>query len=109
MKTVDKDLGYYTALFVTVQVADGICTVSGIKYFGLQAEGNAILRSAVENYGCMPAIITAKLLAILAILGLVKISKHVSWAKNMLISLCFLYIFVAIIPWVYYLQSYLVR
>jgi len=103
-----KQILFYATLFSTVQVADGVLTGIGVTAFGTQAEGNVLLKAAIENFGCWEAIICTKIVAISAIVGLVWISNKLYWAKHMMISLCFMYIFVAIIPWVFYLQKYLV-
>ena len=81
MKFTDEII-FYAALFAVVQVVDGLCTGIGVSLFGLQAEGNFVLRSAMQIFGCWQAIIIVKIVAFAAIGGMVWLTNHLFWAKN---------------------------
>lgn len=58
---------YLLALFVSVQVADGVATLAGIERFGPGVEANPILSLSVAMFGAVPTLLAAKSVA--ALLG----------------------------------------
>jgi hypothetical protein len=82
------------AVFVVLQVADGLMTYVAVDMFGPQAEGNPLLVTWMSMLGSGPALLGAKMLAcgcgvILYICGL----------HRVLVGLTALYLFGAVMPW----------
>jgi hypothetical protein len=61
------------SFLLLAQVLDGIFTAIGVRRFGINAEGNPLVRLAVEHYG-IPSIFVIKLLSFLMILALYRYS-----------------------------------
>jgi hypothetical protein len=80
--------------FVCAQCLDGVLTYLGVRLWGLRAEGNPLISSAVLIAGLGPALAGAKLFAVA--LG---IALHLFRVHNVVALLTALYIAGAIIPW----------
>lgn len=88
------------AVFVVLQVADGLITYGAISIFGSGAEGNPLLKTWIHVAGAGPALFGAKLLAcgcgaILYTLG----------TSRALAGLTVLYVLAAIGPWLHILSN----
>jgi hypothetical protein len=83
------------ALFVAVQVADGVLTAVGIGRFGPSIEANPLLVHSIVTLGSTPALLMAKAVAILAGTLL-----HVHSYHLVLALLTVTYVFATLIPWV---------
>jgi len=82
------------AVFIVLQVADGLITYAAVSIFGSAAEANPLLVTWIHLAGAGPALLSAKLLAcgcgaILYTLGI----------SRMLAGLTALYLLAAIGPW----------
>ncbi|MEO7158240.1 MAG: hypothetical protein ABI039_11790, partial [Vicinamibacterales bacterium] len=53
----------WLAIFVLMQVVDGVLTYAAVDRFGAAAEGNPILASWIILTGAAPALLGAKLVA----------------------------------------------
>src|SRR4026209_2713802 len=82
------------ALFVAVQVGDGVLTVVGIDRFGPGIEANPILVHTIMAFGSVPALCAAKSIAIVAGSFLHAYSYHL-----VLAALTVAYVFATLIPW----------
>jgi len=82
-----------------LQILDGILTAIGIQNFGTTAEGNWFLKTLMEQIGYGPALWLTKSIAIIIITTLCMLSRHVIWLQNALVSVIFIYLGAAIIPW----------
>jgi hypothetical protein len=82
------------ALFVAVQIADGVLTAVGIGRFGPTIEANPILVHSIQAFGSGPALLGAKSVAILAGSLLHAHSYHL-----VLTLLTVAYVFATLIPW----------
>lgn len=82
------------ALFVSVQIADGILTAVGIGRFGAGIEANPILVRSMMAVGSTPALCAAKSIAIGAGTLLHAYSYHL-----VLAVLTVAYVFATILPW----------
>ena len=51
------------AVFVVLQIADGLMTYGAVSIFGIVAEGNPLLQTWIHIAGAGPALFGAKLLA----------------------------------------------
>ena len=90
---------------IVLQTADGWLTAIGISLHGLEMEGNGLIRAFMLDVGAAPAIITAKLFAIGAVVALVFLARRVAWLRDALGVMSCVYLFSAIIPWTYLLAS----
>lgn len=90
-------------LLITLQVADALLTITGLRQYGLRAEGNGFIREMMGQFGAMEVLTLLKITAVLAIVVLVKRIQHNSKvARGLFIVTCF-YVVVALLPWVYFL------
>ncbi len=91
-------------LHASLQVLDGILTYIGVSTLNsLNAEGNPLVRKLMEHLGVVDALVTIKLIALLALFILWK-QKHNDEVilKRILLPLNCLYILSAI-GWIYIL------
>lgn len=88
------------ALFIVLQVADGAMTYETVRVFGPAAEGNQLIVFWMHLAGLGTAILSAKAMACAcgAIL-------YVSRVHVPLVTLTALYLFGAVLPWLYTLQA----
>lgn len=82
------------AVFMVLQVADGLLTYVGVGTFGPQAEGNPLLVTWMSMLGYGPALLGAKALA--CVCGVVLYTYGV---RGVLVGLTALYLFGAVVPW----------
>lgn len=84
----------WLAIFIVLQLADGVLTYAAVNNFGLQAEGNPILATWILIAGVAPAVFGAKVLA--CVCGAV---LYVTGVHRVLAGLAALYLFAAVLPW----------
>jgi hypothetical protein len=89
----------WLAVFVVLQAADGAITYSAVRTFGLQAEGNPLLVAVMSAAGLGPAILGAKVLAVVCGAFL-----YVYRVYQVLAALTALYLFGAVMPWLHVLS-----
>jgi hypothetical protein len=82
------------ALFVIVQIADGLLTVVGVERFGMAAEANPMVALSMILFGPAIALIAAKGIAIGGAVMLYRLSRHA-----LLALLTLMYVVVAVVPW----------
>lgn len=90
-------------ILATLQIADGLLTAMGMHIFGTNAEGNALLRTLMEQWGSIPALIVAKSLALSVILMLCLLASRVHWLPLAMKGVIAVYLFAAVLPWSYLL------
>ena len=88
------------AVFVAVQISDGLLTYAAVQLFGIQAEGNPLLVTWMHVAGPGQTLFGAKLLAcgcgaLLYAFGVFRI----------LALLTLLYVGAAIVPWLSFLSA----
>ena len=86
----------WLAIFILLQLADGVLTYAAVGRFGTQAEGNPLLATWIMTAGAMPAVFGAKLLAI-GCGGVL----YAAGVYNVLAGLSTLYLFAAVLPWLH--------
>lgn len=101
--SISKQTLLLGAILCLLQAADGVLTYLGILRFGTIAEGNPILRGLIVEIGAFPALLLVKLIAILAVIALVSLSRNVIWIKPALAGISLFYTTLAIIPWTWIL------
>jgi hypothetical protein len=84
----------WLAIFVVLQLADGILTYAAVDRFGAGAEGNPILATWIMLTGAAPALLGAKLLAC-ACGGVL----YAAGVHRVLVGLSALYLVAAVMPW----------
>jgi hypothetical protein len=88
------------ALFISVQVADGVWTANGIARFGPAIEANPILSFLVGTCGVAGALVSVKIVAMIGGAFLHLQSRHLA-----LSLLTVIYVFGAIVPWAWTLAT----
>ncbi len=84
----------WLAIFVIMQVADGVLTYAAVQQFGSAAEGNPIVATWIVLTGAAPALVGAKLLAC-ACGGVL----YAAGVHRILAALSALYLLAAVVPW----------
>lgn len=102
----ERSLYILGSFLILLQVADAYLTALGIYHFGMQAEGNLLLRGLMEHLGYIPALALAKGFAVVVIFGLGLMSRRVDWLPCAFLVLIGVYLSAAIIPWSYLLVRF---
>ena len=89
----------------SLQVMDGYLTSLGISYFGIKREANLLLRHLMHSIGPDITLILAKTFAISIVVILTAIARKHRAYKPIINILCGIYLFAAIIPWIYILTT----
>jgi hypothetical protein len=84
----------WLAIFVVLQMVDGVLTYAAVDRFGAVAEGNPIIATWIMLTGALPALLGAKLLAC-ACGGVL----YAAGVHRVLAGLTALYLFAAVVPW----------
>jgi len=87
------------ALFVAVQLADGVMTAVAIERYGRSIEGNPLLLFVMGIYGTTAALVGAKLIAVALATVLHARTCHATVAV-----LTATYVFAALGPWAWVLS-----
>ena len=90
----------WLAIFVLLQLVDGVLTYAAVDRFGASAEGNPILATWIVITGAFPALLGAKLLAC-ACGGVL----YAAGVHRVLMTLSALYLFAAVVPWIQIFSS----
>jgi hypothetical protein len=91
----------WLAIFILLQLADGVLTYAAVERFGTSAEGNPILATWIMITGAAPALIGAKLVACACGAVLYAAGVH-----RVLLALSALYLFAAVVPWLQIFSTY---
>ena len=103
IESPSRDFLFLGVFLASLQIFDAVFTSIGLSRFGLHAEGNPLLRRLMIEYGPDQALIMVKLFAIMVVVGLTVLAKKLSWVKDLIGVLSCVYLFAAIIPWLYLL------
>lgn len=90
-------------LLCLLQVLDGVFTFIGVSRFGLEIEGNPLVRFLMESFGYATALAGIKGIATLIVLFLIYLAKEISWMNKALSAVSVVYVLTAILPWTYIL------
>src|SRR4051812_35774553 len=88
------------ALFVVLQLADGLITFQAVSTFGTAAEGNPLLVAWMLILGAGPALIAAKVVAC----GCATFLHH-HGCHRLLAGLATIYALVAVGPWLHIMRT----
>jgi hypothetical protein len=86
----------WLAIFIVLQLADGVLTYAAVEQFGTAAEGNPILATWIALTSPESALIGAKLLAC-ACGGVL----YAAGVHRVLIGLSAIYLVFAVVPWLH--------
>lgn len=86
----------WLAIFVILQLADGVLTYAAVERFGAVAEGNPLLATWIVVAGAVPALLGAKLMAC-ACGGVL----YVAGVHRVLAGLSAFYLIAAVMPWLH--------
>lgn len=100
-----RDIVCAGLLLGSLQILDGYLTSLGMNLFGIEAEGNALLRELMKVFGPDTALMIAKGSALLVVVLLTALVRRQRRLKGVINALCFIYLVCAIIPWIYILTS----
>lgn len=98
-----RDFIFFGVFLASLQFFDGVLTSMGMDKFGLHAEGNPFLRNIFYKFGHENTMLVVKSLAIIAVIFLTILAKRIKWIKDLIGALSFIYLFAAILPWVYFI------
>jgi len=84
----------WLAIFIVLQLTDGVLTYAAVDLYGVTAEGNPLLATWIILAGAAPALVGAKLMACACGALLFFAGVH-----RMLIGLSAFYLFAAVMPW----------
>jgi len=89
------------ALFVAIQLADGVMTAAGVARFGAGIEANPLLHFVAAGAGFGATLVGAKLVAVTGAMVLHLQARHLTLA---LLTLA--YVMGAILPWMFVLAHW---
>ena len=92
-------------LLASLQILDGYLTSLGVSHLGTHREANLILRKMMHAIGPDYTLILAKSAAIFIVILLTMIARKQRIFKPVINILCLIYLFAAIIPWLYILKT----
>lgn len=98
-----RDFIFFGIFLGSLQIFDGFLTSLGMNKFGLHAEGNPFLRSIFYKFGPENTMLVVKSLAIIAVIFLTVLAKKIRWIKDLIGALSCIYLFAAILPWIYFI------
>lgn len=93
-------------LLVAFQILDGFFTSMGVHVFGIEVEGNPLIREIMAVLGAPLGIALVKAFAIAIIFSICIFGFRVSWLTRALSGLAAIYFLFAIIPWTWLLVSF---
>ncbi|MCO6430223.1 MAG: hypothetical protein J5J00_05130 [Deltaproteobacteria bacterium] len=94
-----RDIIWIGILLVALQVLDGLLTGIGVMRFGTEIEANPLIRSLMEQWGHINALVAVKLCAIVIVGILCRLAIKVGWVTFALQGVILLYLAAAIVPW----------
>ncbi len=113
LKVGSRGISYKAAglgvLLLVLQVLDGVLTFAGLSVFGVEMEGNSLLRRLAYTYGAGPTLFFVKLTAIGFVVFLTLNAHRRRYLRPIIATLVVIYLTLAVIPWVYLLSDYWAR
>jgi hypothetical protein len=97
--SASREVIILSSLLVALQIADLVLTAVGVSLFGVNAEGNPLIRGLMQHMGILPALVIVKSVAICIIGMLVLLARTVPWVPVAMRAVAAIYILAAIIPW----------
>lgn len=101
-RTIDtraQDLQLLGALFIALQIIDGLLTFHGVSLRGTGVEANLLIRHLMDQVGIGTALVLVKSLAIMCVLIVCIAGAQIRWVRPALITLIGTYTALAVVPW----------
>lgn len=98
-----RDFIFFGVFLASMQIFDGVLTSMGMTRFGTHAEGNPMMRFLIEQIGTHQALVAVKIMAVLLVVFLTVLAKRAKWIKDLIGVLSCVYLFAAVLPWIYLL------
>lgn len=96
-----RDVIFLGLFLASLQIFDGVLTSRGIARWGTRAEANPFLRWLMHELGPENSILVVKGIAVLVVLILTMLARRMYWMKDVIAILSCLYLFAAILPWLF--------
>lgn len=90
---------FWAACVCIAQILDGVLTYWGMTRFGVEAEGNFLIRFLMDYMGVAQALITIKLLSIYIVVFLCLRDVHQNFLRIAFKFVAIFYFVFAICPW----------
>jgi hypothetical protein len=101
-----RALIYFAIFLVSLQILDGMLTSIGMARFGIHSEGNPLLKNLMIRFSPDQALVAVKTLAVLMVVTLSVVANRMKWVRDIIGVLSCIYLFAAIIPWIYIITHY---
>ncbi len=101
-----RDVIYFGVFLASLQIMDGLLTTLGVGTFGVQKEGNPLLRNLMMHIGVQNTMLLTKFLGIVAVGIMTIAAKRSRLFTDIIGALSCVYLFAAIVPWVFILYSH---
>lgn len=98
-----RDFICFGIFLASLQIFDGVLTSLGLSRHGIQLEANPLLRSMIQQFGIVEALVIAKIFAVILVILLTILAKHLRFIRDIIGALSCLYLFAAVLPWLYIL------
>jgi uncharacterized membrane protein len=98
---IDQEVRFLGLLLCWLQIFDGVLTAIGVSRLGIHFEGNPILRYLMNAHGFEASLFWAKFFCIVAVAFICLFAHRAQWVKSGLSLAIVIYLFVAVVPWVY--------
>ena len=103
IESPSRDFIYLGFFLASLQIFDGVLTSMGVARFGVVMEGNPLLKSLMLTFGPANTLFAVKFLSILTVGLLTFLARRIKWVKDIIGLLSCVYLFAAILPWLYIL------
>ena len=98
-----KDFIFLGVFLASLNIFDGVLTSMGVSKFGQMSEGNIFLRDLMMEYGTDFTLTVIKAAAIGIVFFLTVVARKSRMVKDLIGVLSCIYLFAAILPWLYLL------
>ena len=95
----DNEILLIGLVVAALQILDGVLTAIGVNHFGVQAEGNPLIRHFMLLIGPNLALFFVKSFAVLIVATLCVLARRVFWIAHALRGVAMTYLLCAIVPW----------
>lgn len=104
--STSQEMLFLGVLMIVIQLVDGLLTGIGVYKFGIDIEGNTLVKSLMYQIGYLNALVFVKTLSISVVLILMSLSEKVLWIPKAMKATIGIYILFAILPWGFLLSQH---
>ncbi len=98
---------FWFKLLCLLLVLDGMLTYIGISHSSTEFEANLLVKGVMDSLGIGGGILLTKFFAFLSLYILWRCRKEILWIFTAIKGLVFVYISLALLPWLYVFAFYL--